>query len=168
MSISINDKGESFDLDKFLEKLYDCKYLTDKEIKFLIEKAKEILVKESNVQQVKAPVTVCGDIHGQYFDLLELFKIGGKCPETNYLFMGDYVDRGYFSVEAVSLLLCLKVRYPSRIYLTRGNHESRHITQVYGFYDECMRKYNNPLIWKYFTDLFDYLPLTAVVENSVK
>ena len=75
-------------------------------------------------------MTVCGDTHGQFYDLMEIFKIGGKCPDTNYLFMGDYVDRGYYSVESVSLLLCLKVRYPSRIFLTRGNHESRQITQV--------------------------------------
>ena len=81
--------------------------------------------------------------------------------------MGDYVDRGYYSVETVSLLMCLKVRFPNRIYLTRGNHESRQITQVYGFYNECMRKYGNSNVWKYFTDLFDYLPLTAVVDNQI-
>ena len=98
---------------------------------------------------------------------MELFKIGGRAPETNYLFMGDYVDRGYYSVETVTLLVVLKVRYPTRIYMTRGNHESRQITQVYGFYDECMRKYGNANVWKYFTDLFDYLPLTAVVDNQV-
>lgn len=159
----------SYNLDKFIEDLMQCKVLKENELKFLIEKAKEILAEESNVQFVRAPVTICGDVHGQFYDLMELFKIGGECPSTNYLFMGDYVDRGYYSVETVSLLLCLKVRYPNRIYLTRGNHESRQVTQVYGFYDECMRKYaNNPLIWKYFTDLFDYLPLTAVVENKVK
>jgi serine/threonine-protein phosphatase 2A catalytic subunit len=99
---------------------------------------------------------------------MELFKIGGKAPDTNYLFMGDYVDRGYYSVETVTLLVCLKVRYPTRIYLTRGNHESRQITQVYGFYDECMRKYGNSNVWKCFTDLFDFLPLTALVDNQVR
>lgn len=71
--------------------------------------AKEILAKESNVQEVKCPVTVCGDVHGQFHDLMELFSIGGKAPDTNYLFMGDYVDRGYYSVETVSLLVALKV-----------------------------------------------------------
>lgn len=71
--------------------------------------AKEILTKESNVQEVSCPVTVCGDVHGQFHDLMELFKIGGKSPDTNYLFMGDYVDRGYYSVETVTLLVALKV-----------------------------------------------------------
>uniref|UniRef100_A0A8D2MPT9 Serine/threonine-protein phosphatase n=1 Tax=Zonotrichia albicollis TaxID=44394 RepID=A0A8D2MPT9_ZONAL len=130
-------------------------------------KAKEILTKESNVQEVRCPVTVCGDVHGQFHDLMELFRIGGKSPDTNYLFMGDYVDRGYYSVETVTLLVALKVRYPERITILRGNHESRQITQVYGFYDECLRKYGNANVWKYFTDLFDYLPLTALVDGQI-
>ena len=136
-------------------------------MKTLCELAKEILVDESNVQPVRAPVTICGDIHGQLHDLVELFKIGGMAPDTNYLFMGDYVDRGYYSVETVSLLLCLKTRYPDRVHLLRGNHESRQITQVYGFYDECVRKYGSGNVWKLFTDLFDYLPLSAVVEDQI-
>lgn len=143
---------------------------------------------------MQCPVTVCGDVHGQFHDLMELFRIGGDAPETNYLFMGDYVDRGYYSVrararprplpcpapaatradgrhaqvETVSLMFALKVRFPNRIHILRGNHESRQITQVYGFYDECLRKYGNANVWKYFTDVFDYLPLSALIENQVR
>jgi len=91
----------------------------------------------------------------------------GKTPDTNYLFMGDYVDRGYYSVETVSLLVCLKVRYRERITILRGNHESRQITQVYGFYDECLRKYQSSNVWKHYTDLFDYFPLTALIETQI-
>mmetsp|Transcript_17005 Transcript_17005/g.48846 ORF Transcript_17005/g.48846 Transcript_17005/m.48846 type:complete len:242 (-) Transcript_17005:115-840(-) len=93
--------------------------------------------------------------------------VGGSPPDTNYLFLGDYVDRGYYSVETVQLVTCLKIRYPTRVFMIRGNHESRQITQVYGFYDECLRKYGSATVWKLFTDLFDYLPLSAVVDHSI-
>lgn len=83
------------------------------------------MAEESNCQPVRAPVTICGDIHGQFHDLIELFRIGGYIPDINYLFMGDYVDRGYYSVECVTLLVSLKVRFKERIVITRGNHESR-------------------------------------------
>ena len=155
------------DLDRWIEKLYEYNALNANEVKLLTEKAKEILMEESTVQPVRCPVTVCGDVHGQLHDLIELFKIGGKAPDTNYLFMGDYVDRGYYSIETVSVLVCLKVRYPNRIHILRGNHESRQITQVYGFYDECVRKYGSGDVWKMFTDLFDFLPLTAVIEDNI-
>jgi len=155
------------DLDEQIERLKKCEYLKESEVKALCDRAREILVDESNVQRVDAPVTICGDIHGQFHDLIELFKIGGQPPETNYLFMGDYVDRGYYSVETVTLLVALKVRFPKRLTILRGNHESRQITQVYGFYDECLRKYGNAKVWQQFTELFDYLPLTAVVEKQI-
>ena len=94
-------------------------------MKQLADKAREVFEEESNVQPVRAPVTVCGDIHGQFHDLMELFRIGGESPDTNYLFMGDYVDRGYYSVETVTLLVCMKVRFRDRVFILRGNHESR-------------------------------------------
>jgi len=155
------------DADTWIEKLLRSENLTEAEAKALCIRAKEILMSESNVQPVNCPVTICGDVHGQYNDLLELFRIGGKPPETNYLFMGDYVDRGYYSVKCVQLLMAFKVRHQNRITLTRGNHESRQITQVYGFYDECLRIYGNANVWKCFTDLFDYLPLSALVEKQI-
>ncbi|MFQ6650450.1 hypothetical protein Gotur_022195, partial [Gossypium turneri] len=145
------------DLDRQIEQLKKCEPLKESEVKALCLKAMEILVEESNVQRVDAPVTICGDIHGQFYDMKELFKVGGDCPKTNYLFLGDFVDRGFYSVETFLLLLALKVRYPDRITLIRGNHESRQITQVYGFYDECLRKYGSVNVWRYCTEIFDYL-----------
>ncbi|KAF3572514.1 hypothetical protein F2Q69_00062082 [Brassica cretica] len=162
----------TLDLDEQISQLMQCKPLSEQQVRALCEKAKEILMDESNVQPVKSPVTICGDIHGQFHDLAELFRIGGmvlsitltemrnngrkddiffffsfpgsncllsdecssyallQCPDTNYLFMGDYVDRGYYSVETVTLLVGLKVRYPQRITILRGNHESRQVNQL--------------------------------------
>jgi serine/threonine-protein phosphatase 4 catalytic subunit len=154
-------------LDEQIERLKRCEYLKESEVKELCEKALEILVEESNVQRVDAPVTLCGDIHGQFYDLKELFQVGSDIPETNYLFMGDFVDRGFYSVETFLLLLALKVRYPDRITLIRGNHESRQITQVYGFYDECLRKYGSVNVWRYCTEIFDYLSLSALIDNQI-
>lgn len=155
------------DLDEQISRLKRCEYLKESEVKALCDKAREILVDESNVQRVDAPVTICGDIHGQFYDLIELFKVGGECPYTNYLFLGDFVDRGYYSVETFLLLLALKVRYPDRITLIRGNHESRQITQVYGFYDECLRKYGSVNVWRYCTEIFDYLSLSAIIDDKI-
>jgi serine/threonine-protein phosphatase 2A catalytic subunit len=154
-------------LDQWIEQLYSGKPISEQDVISLTEKAKEVFINEANVQPVRAPVTVCGDVHGQLYDLIELFKIAGMAPETNYLFMGDYVDRGYYSVETVTLLVCLKVRYPERVFILRGNHETRQITQVYGFYDECVRKYGSANVWRIFTDLFDYFPITALVEEQI-
>ena len=126
------------------------------------KQVKEILAEESNVQPVSAPVIVCGDIHGQFFDLLELFKTGGEIPESRYVFLGDYVDRGYSSVETFEYLMALKIKFPGHITILRGNHESRQISANYGLYEEITKKYGNANPWKYFTEVFDFLPISAV------
>ncbi|KAJ8907619.1 hypothetical protein NDN08_007729 [Rhodosorus marinus] len=155
------------ELDKWIEQLKRCEYLTEAEVKVLCNRAREILVEESNIQKIEAPVTIAGDIHGQFYDLLELLKVGGPPPETRYLFMGDFVDRGFYSVETFLLLLAMKVRWPDQVTLIRGNHESRQITQVYGFYDECVRKYGTVNVWRYCTEVFDYLSLGALINGKV-
>jgi len=136
-------------------------------VKTLCEMVKELLIEESNVQPVSSPVTVCGDIHGQFHDLIKLFQNGGEVENTNYIFMGDFVDRGYYSVETFTLLMAYKARYPNKVTLLRGNHESRQITQVYGFYDECQQKYGNANVWKYCTQVFDLLTLAAIIDGNI-
>jgi len=153
--------------DNSIDHIRQCKFLPEPELKKLCETVKELLLEESNVQPVSSPVTICGDIHGQFHDLLELFRTGGEVPNTNYIFMGDFVDRGYYSLETFTLLLALKAKYPSKITLLRGNHESRQITQVYGFYDECQQKYGNPNGWKYCTQVFDYLTVAAIIDGGI-
>ncbi|XP_078164055.1 phytochrome-associated serine/threonine-protein phosphatase isoform X2 [Carex rostrata] len=155
------------DLDLWISKVKEGQHLAEHELQSLCEYVKEILIEESNVQPVNSPVTVCGDIHGQFHDLMKLFQTGGHVPETNYIFMGDFVDRGFNSLEVFTILLLLKARYPAHITLLRGNHESRQLTQVYGFYDECQRKYGNANAWRYCTDVFDYLTLSAIINGTV-
>jgi len=154
-------------VDHWIEKVRKCDHLSEIELKQLCDMVKALLLEESNVQPVNAPVTVCGDVHGQFFDLLELFRIGGEIPGTRYVFMGDFVDRGHHSVETLLLLLCYKARYPDCITLLRGNHECRQVTQVYGFYDECFRKYGSANVWKYCTEVFDYLSLASVIDGEI-
>ena len=153
--------------DKWLEDVKNGKCLTEHDLKILCDKLKEILCEESNVQPVDAPVIVCGDIHGQFFDLLNLFEKGGQIPDKKYLFLGDYVDRGYNSVETLEYLLCLKLKYQGKITLLRGNHESRQICFTYGFYEEITKKYGNANPWRYFNDVFDYLPIAAIIEGKI-
>ncbi|KAF2721626.1 Metallo-dependent phosphatase [Polychaeton citri CBS 116435] len=286
--------------DEWLEQAKLCKYLPESDMKRLCEIVKEYLMEESNIQPVSAPVTVCGDIHGQFYDLLELFAVAGGMPgeaeerakaasqaaeamtqsksparatsgsanairaedlepptqisdpkvkrkmkrrfqkdsaytssasndggsepgdaeddeprgrirsrsvgegdvdeedageesedsgvgvrspqgrgsgasqrtdhadgNQNFIFLGDFVDRGYFSLETFTLLMCLKAKFPDRITLVRGNHESRQITQVYGFYEECQQKYGNASVWKSCCQVFDFLALAAIIDGKV-
>ncbi|GJP98398.1 hypothetical protein AnigIFM63604_009960 [Aspergillus niger] len=155
-----------FSSRRAIAQLRACRLIPEAQVRELCYKARELLIEEGNVVCVDAPVTICGDIHGQFHDLMELFRVGGDVPDTNYLFMGDFVDRGFYSLESFLLLLCLKVRYPDRITLIRGNHESRQITTVYGFYDECIRKYGSANVWRYCCEVFDYLALGALVLGA--
>ncbi len=140
--------------------------LTQEEIKFLCTKSLEIFMEEPVLLEVSAPVNICGDTHGQFNDLLRLFEFGGRPPETNYLFLGDYVDRGKKSVETMGLLLAYKIKYPHNFFLLRGNHESELINHVYGFYDECRRRYNIKT-YKLFSDCFNWLPISAIVDDKI-
>ncbi|RLV91414.1 Serine/threonine-protein phosphatase PP2A-like PPG1 [Spathaspora sp. JA1] len=159
------------DLDYCLEQLLDHKppkILPPETIQHLCHTLKTQLLSVPNIIPLQSPISIVGDIHGQFHDLLEIFQIGGSPPSTNYLFLGDYVDRGYYSVETICLLVALKLRYPERISLIRGNHESRTITTNYGFYTEVLNKYHGSAdVWTYITDLFDYLPLGATIDGKI-
>jgi serine/threonine-protein phosphatase 4 catalytic subunit len=154
-------------LTRIIQILSDCQLPEEQELLPLFAKATELLQNEPNIKHISAPVTICGDLHGQFFDLQELFRVGGECPDTHYCFLGDYVNRGYHSVETFLYLLAFFVRYPTRMILLRGNHEARQMTQAYGFYDECIRKFGTPDVWKHCIDLFDLFPIAAIVNNEI-
>jgi len=157
-----------FDLKKALEQIKRCRFIPEADVKELCLLVVEILVEESNVQPIQPPVIVCGDIHGQFFDLLELLKKGGEPGENaTYIFMGDFVDRGRHSLETMTYLLLIKALYPSLVTIIRGNHEARQVTRSYGFYDEIIRKYGTFDAWRYFMDVFDVLPIGCIIGGSV-
>ncbi|WVZ11068.1 hypothetical protein V8G54_015598 [Vigna mungo] len=140
--------------------------LVESEIRNLCSIAKDLFLSQPNLLELEAPINVCGDIHGQYPDLLRLFEYGGFPPDSNYLFLGDYVDRGKQSVETICLLLAYKIKFPENFFLLRGNHECASINRIYGFYDECKRRFSVRL-WKIFTDCFNCLPVAAVIDDKI-
>lgn len=145
--------------------------LTTQELKQILAKSRSIFMEQPTLLKLSPPVKIVGDIHGQFHDLIRIFNSCGYPPHTNYLFLGDYVDRGYKSLETILLLLCYKIKYPENFFMLRGNHESANITKIYGFYDECKRRL--PLIsgshklWKNFIDVFNTLPIAATINDKI-
>lgn len=162
-------------IDETIQKLLDAGYsakktrsvaLKNSEITQICQLARDIFLSQPSLLELSPPVKIVGDVHGQYADLLRLFTKCGFPPSSNYLFLGDYVDRGKQSLETILLLLCYKIKYPENFFLLRGNHECANVTRVYGFYDECKRRCNIK-IWKTFIDTFNALPLAAIVAGKI-
>jgi serine/threonine-protein phosphatase PP1 catalytic subunit len=165
---------ETYSIDPIIDKLLEVRQsrpgkmvqLLEGEIQWLCNEAKTIFDQQPKLLELEAPIKICGDIHGQYYDLLRLFEYGGFPPQANYLFLGDYVDRGKQSLETICILLAYKIKYPENFFLLRGNHECASINRIYGFYDECKRRYTVKL-WKTFTGCFNHLPVAAIVDEKI-
>lgn len=173
-NVAMSDIKE-IDLDDFIKRLLDAGYagkvtksvcLKNAEIVAICQRAREVLLNQPALLELDAPVKIVGDVHGQYTDLIRMFEMCGFPPNSNYLFLGDYVDRGKQSLETILLLLCYKLKYPENFFLLRGNHECANVTRVYGFYDECKRRCNVK-IWKTFIDCFNTLPIASIVAGKI-
>ena len=140
--------------------------MAEKDILALIAACRVSFLALPSLLEIAPPIQICGDIHGQYNDLLQLLECGGMPPQSRYLFLGDYVDRGKWNLETICLLLCFSQKYPDHCHLLRGNHECASINRLYGFYDECKRRYSIKL-WKRFIQLFDCLPVAAIVGSRI-
>ena len=163
------------DLDDMIKRLVDAGYagkvtktvcLKNAEITAICNASRELFLSQPALIELSPPVKIVGDVHGQYTDLIRMFEMCGFPPSSNFLFLGDYVDRGKQSLETILLLLCYKLRFPENFFLLRGNHECANVTRVYGFYDECKRRCNVK-VWKTFVDTFNTLPIAAIVAGKI-
>ena len=166
---------KDIDIDDFIRRPLDAGYagkvtksvcLKNAEIVAICQRAREVFLSQPALIELDAPVKIVGDVHGQYTDLIRMFEMCGFPPMANYLFLGDYVDRGKQSLETILLLLCYKLKFPQNFFLLRGNHECANVTRVYGFYDECKRRCNVKT-WKTFIDCFNTLPIAAIVAGKI-
>jgi serine/threonine-protein phosphatase PP1 catalytic subunit len=140
--------------------------LPEEQICKIIRASRQVFMQQPMLIEIKAPVNVCGDTHGQFSDLLRMLEVGGIPPATNYVFLGDYVDRAKQSIEVITLLMCFKLKYPENFFLLRGNHECASLNRIYGFYDECKRRYSVKM-WRIFADAFNCMPVVAVIEDKI-
>jgi len=167
-------KAEGLEVDEVIDKCLEVKggkpgklvQIPEAQVKALCTAARSVFLDQSALLELEAPLKICGDVHGQYHDLLRLFEYGGFPPESNYLFLGDYVDRGKQSLETIILLFAYKTKFPDNFFLLRGNHECASITRIYGFYDECKRRYNIKL-WKQFCDVFNCMSVCALIDEKI-
>ena len=153
----VTEIGESKPIPKFSVDFLQC----------LIQETKEVLIKEPPMQHLKSDLVIVGDIHGNFYDLMRILLKNGLPPKTRYLFLGDYVDRGKFSIDVITLLYVLKVNFPNHITLLRGNHEFDSINKNYGFLYEVIKRFNSPFIWASFNESFNYLPICAFIDDSI-
>lgn len=168
--------NEGIDIDGAIEKLLkigETRYYKSRdfpfsswEIQLICYHVREIFLNQPSLLRLQAPIKVVGDVHGQFTDLMRILKLSGKPPETNYLFLGDYVDRGKQSLETILLLLCYKIKYKDNFFMLRGNHESANVTKMYGFFDECKRRTSSKT-WKMFIDVFNTLPFAAIIQDRI-
>ncbi|CAK9437452.1 uncharacterized protein LODBEIA_P18300 [Lodderomyces beijingensis] len=174
-SSSLGGGSNTIEIEDLIQRLLDAGYsgkrtknvcLKNTEIQLICATARELFLSQPSLLELSPPVKVVGDVHGQYGDLIRIFTKCGFPPQTNYLFLGDYVDRGKQSLETILLLLCYKIKYPENFFLLRGNHECANVTRVYGFYDECKRRCNIKT-WKLFIDTFNTLPIAAIVAGKI-
>lgn len=162
------------DLDDAIAQLLSVKnsapgtevHLPEEQIIKIVRAARSIFLNQPILLELNAPINICGDTHGQYCDLLRLFEVGGYPPNANYIFLGDYVDRAKQGIEVITLNLCYKIKYQESFFLLRGNHESASLNRIYGFYDECKRRYSVKL-WRIFADCFNCMPVAAVVADKI-
>jgi len=166
-----------FDIDKALEAL---KTITPKEekdlkshfpeadLKALCANAQKIFMSQPALLELDAPINIVGDVHGQYTDVLRMFKLCGDPSTTNpYVFLGDYIDRGNQGIETVCLLMAYKCKFPLNFFLLRGNHEDPSINRIYGFYDECSKRYGNASVWKEINAALNCLPVAAIIGERM-
>lgn len=167
-------KDDGFDIDALLESLVAARNykpgtevdLSEKDILSLCQKTRQVLLDQPILLELEAPITVVGDVHAQYYDLLRIFESSGFPPEANYIFLGDYIDRGKQGIETFVLLMAYKLKFPENFFLLRGNHECAAITRIYGFYDECKRRFSTRA-WKQCCDVFNCLPLAATIDEKI-